>query len=586
MIRSDILIRVLNRIRVASNAGINNDQYIELLDLIRSQKESNPFAIQRFPFDHGAFFSQFSTFLCELSRHVPIILFLDDFQWADTDSLDLLFHLGMHITTSRVLVVCACRTVDAVSNISDDFCLLTKIENEFKFKYGNLTINLDECEDRQLVDDYLDLEPNKFDDIFRDKLFEYTHGNPLFIIELLRWLKDCQNIVHGKEKTWLAISGITWDFLPTKIEAVIAERFKRLSARAIEILQYACIEGESFTVEVISRIGNIEINELFFLLNDELEKKNPIIRADKFIFVEGQRLSIYRFQHILYQVFIYHTIDPVLKAHLHEQVGICLELLFGEDNDEIANQLARHYEQSGHLVKAIEFHHRAGKRAVRLFVFDEAIYHFNQALALLSENELNWRYQLLLDLEKAHHLSGQREAQREDIYNLEKLVHHFGAQQYAEIALCWCRYDNCCWYFQDLYEVSRVVIVHAKNAANIALEAEGSMYYALANEALSMFDEAERMINHALDLSQNSGCEKLQAMILREAARFYLDIKSDPVQAFHYVNEAMGIFRKNNDLIGIQMSLSLLGVCTDRARRLCRCITTFSGLPQIQSFNW
>jgi predicted ATPase len=100
----------------------------------------------------------------------------------------------------------------------------------------------------------------------------------------------------------------------------------------------------------------------------------------------GQSLSWYRFRHILFQRYLYHSVDPVEQAHLHQAVGTALEGLYGEGTAEIAaeaGQLARHFQEAGIAEKAVAYLHQAGERALRMSAHEEAITHFSRGLELL-----------------------------------------------------------------------------------------------------------------------------------------------------------------------------------------------------------
>ena len=99
--------------------------------------------------------------------------------------------------------------------------------------------------------------------------------------------------------------------------------------------------------------------------------------------VAVQRLSQYRFRHILIQRYLYDSLDEVERAHLHEDVGRALEGLYGEGAGEIAVDLARHFLEAGIIEKAVGYWRQAGERAVRVSANEEAVAHFNRALATL-----------------------------------------------------------------------------------------------------------------------------------------------------------------------------------------------------------
>jgi predicted ATPase len=98
---------------------------------------------------------------------------------------------------------------------------------------------------------------------------------------------------------------------------------------------------------------------------------------------DGQCRSLYRFRHILFQKYLYNSLDLVERAHLHQAVGTALEALYGEGTNEIALQLARHFQQAGIADKAVDYMRQAGERALRMSAHQEAIAHFTRGLELL-----------------------------------------------------------------------------------------------------------------------------------------------------------------------------------------------------------
>ncbi|NIP17122.1 MAG: hypothetical protein GWM87_02380, partial [Xanthomonadales bacterium] len=83
--------------------------------------------------------------------------------------------------------------------------------------------------------------------------------------------------------------------------------------------------------------------------------------------MDGQLLSRYRFRHILFQRYLYSSLDEVERVHLHEQVGTALEGLYGAQEQvaaiaaiaAIAPQLALHFQKARITEKAIHYLHQA-----------------------------------------------------------------------------------------------------------------------------------------------------------------------------------------------------------------------------------
>jgi predicted ATPase len=97
----------------------------------------------------------------------------------------------------------------------------------------------------------------------------------------------------------------------------------------------------------------------------------------------GQRLSRYRFEHLLCQKYLYDRLDAVVRADLHEAIGTLLETLYSDQASEIAVKLAWHFEAAGLTGKAVDYLLQAGNRAAGLGAYQEAVSLLRRGLALL-----------------------------------------------------------------------------------------------------------------------------------------------------------------------------------------------------------
>jgi DNA-binding SARP family transcriptional activator len=331
-------------------------------------------------------FEQYRRAVRELAGEKPLLLILDDLQWADVGSIDLLFHLGREVEGGKVLIVGAYRPAEVALGRDGKRHPLESVVNELKRQSGEIEVELRE-EGRQFVAAFLDTEPNRLGETFRETLYRQTEGHPLFTVELLRGMQERGDLVQDDEGRWVEGEELDWETLPPRVEAVIAERVGRLAEPLQRLLRVASVEGEAFSAEVVARVEGADEHEVVDHLSGELDKQCRLVRAQGIERVGPGRLSRYRFRHILFQRYLYSNLDAVERAHLHEAVGGALEKLYGEGTEELmtaAPQLAWHYQEAGIVGKAVEYLGRAGERAVRMSANEEAIAHYTQALALLA----------------------------------------------------------------------------------------------------------------------------------------------------------------------------------------------------------
>jgi predicted ATPase/DNA-binding SARP family transcriptional activator len=315
----------------------------------------------------------------------PLIIVLDDLQWADLGSLDLLFHLCRRLEELPIFVLCAYRPDEVALGRDGSPHPLAKVLGELKSDRGDIEIDLSPDQDRLFIDALIDNEPNQLDESFRKSLFEQTRGHPLFTIELLRELESRGDLIQDEEGRWSPTATLDWGKLPAKVEGVIQERVGRLEPRLLDVLNVACVEGETFTAEVIAPVVGVDERVLIRALSQELDKRHLLTVAKGIGRLNGRRLSHYSFRHRLFQRHIYNRLDPAEKAYLHEAIGKSLERLYGEQSGDVAVQLAQHFAESGDSAKAIRYLQQAGERARRLSANAEAVAHLNRGLFLLGE---------------------------------------------------------------------------------------------------------------------------------------------------------------------------------------------------------
>ncbi|MBN1149485.1 MAG: AAA family ATPase [Anaerolineales bacterium] len=329
-------------------------------------------------------FEQYSRALQALARKVSLVLVVDDLQWADLGSISLLFHIGRRLAGSRILLVGAYRPEEIALGRDGARHPLEPVVNELQRELGDITVNLGQAESRDFMEALLDSEPNRLGGAFRDMLYRQTRGQPLFTVELLRGLQERGDLVRDPQGQWVEGPALDWERLPARVEAVVAERIGRLPQTLRDLLSIASVEGEVFTAEVAARVRTADEQELLRRLSSEVDRRHRLVRAQSIERIEGQILSRYRFRHILFQRYLYSSLDEVERVHLHEQVGTALEELYGErDIAAVAVQLALHFQKAGITQKAIHYLHQAGEKALQMSAYQEAIAHLNTGLALL-----------------------------------------------------------------------------------------------------------------------------------------------------------------------------------------------------------
>lgn len=331
-------------------------------------------------------FAEMTTVLRYLAQQRPLLLVLEDLQWADLASLNLLFHLSRELVDVPILMIGIYRASDVAMGRNGERHPLLAVVHELQRRSGKQRIAMEETDTPVFVNALLDTLPNRFTPEFRREFYEHTHGHALFSVEMLRSLQEQGNLVCNAQGQWEEGASLNWEILPPKVEAVIAERINRLPHPLLEILTVAGVEGETFTAEVAAQALGMEERTIVRHLEAELGRDHHLVHAQETRRFKGRRVSQYRFRHHLFQRYLYTRLNETQRAYLHEDVGCALETFYAGDNMTItalAGALAHHFREAENYSKAIYYLQLAGDRAMALSAHDEAIGHFSQALTLL-----------------------------------------------------------------------------------------------------------------------------------------------------------------------------------------------------------
>lgn len=334
--------------------------------------------------EQPAIFGQFTNVLHQLAKIHPLLITLDDMQWLDQASISLLFHLGRRLAGSRILIAGAYRPDELTPVQNDRPHPLTQVTNEFKRVYGDVLIDLakeDQVGGREFIEALVDSRPNRLDAAFRQALFQRTEGYPLFAVELLREMESRGDLVQDESGHWCAGPGLDWETIPTRVEAVIAQRVDRLPAASREILRTASVEGEVFTAEVAARVLGMGVQPLLHELTEELGKQHRLVRERGELIAGRNTLSSYQFSHALFQRYLYNQLSSGERRRLHRAVAGALAALYDQDLDPVVVQLAGHYTAAAEWDRAADYHLQAGDLAFQRASLSAARDHYREALA-------------------------------------------------------------------------------------------------------------------------------------------------------------------------------------------------------------
>jgi tetratricopeptide (TPR) repeat protein len=326
---------------------------------------------------------ELATFIQRLCRTGPFVLFLDDVQWADPPSVDLIAYLTARIESKRLLVIAAYRPSD-LSRAERGFANL-KLELESRGSSAEIQLGFLSLKD---IERYLELEfPNHcFPSALASLLERQTEGNPLFVVELTHYLrgKDVLASVNGQ---WVLAADIP-DLkreLPTSVRSVIERHLGQLSESDRQLLVVSSVQGDQFDSAVIAgvlRRAAADVEERLDVLHRDLSLVRILGDTE---LPDGTFTVRCQFVHVLYQHALYGLLQPTRKAELSAAVAHELLAHYRDRVDLVAAQLALLFETARDAPQAADYFRVAAERAAQLFAFAEAAALAARGLRLLND---------------------------------------------------------------------------------------------------------------------------------------------------------------------------------------------------------
>ena len=312
-------------------------------------------------------FDSITTFLKNAAQSQPLMLVLDDLHWADRSSLLLLEFLARHVSGNRLFIVGCYRDMELARQhpLAETLAQLSR-ESTFQ---RHLLQGLSTRDTGRFIETAAGVTPSLE---FLNIIYAHTEGNPFFMTEVVRLLFDRNELITEASDEPQEIR------IPPGVREVIGQRLNRLSEQCNQALITASIIGREFTLRLLSRLLSSLSDEQLLTALDEALQAHLIEE------VPGHS-ERYQFSHSLIQSTLGSELSAARQARIHAQIGEALEELYGANSKSHAAELAYHF---GEAVAATDIHKLAhysliaGEQALAAYAHEEALLHFQRALAV------------------------------------------------------------------------------------------------------------------------------------------------------------------------------------------------------------
>lgn len=428
----------------------------------------------------------------KLARHLPIVLWMDDMQWADGLSLNFISYLLRRALGEPIQFIFTARIQD-VTQKGHPFqqwqSAMATARNIEQIQLSGLNVSE--------VEQYINLV---FADIeisqsAIERIWQETNGNPYFLSEILRLLVEEERIVWTGQK-WRC-QQVTEINLPSSVVNIVEAHLRRFRENELDVFMQAAVLGDQFSFETLRLVTNLDEDDLIDIVETGLAgyvfKEQPIISSQNIRPTISGIDELYSFYHTTVRKVLYSKINTRRRRRLHLKVAEALEKAKKERLDQIAPLLSHHYYNAEQYQLAFKYSVEAATAAWQALAVEE------------TEKYLSRLQELLEQIEEARIMEYQ--AQSNQITN---------------------------------------------QFSNQLLAVSLAQYRILSGEVLttrSKFTDAERSLFIALKLSEHVGNGEIAGRAILATGEMYKE-RGDSERALKFFQHAFDVYQKLNDVNG------------------------------------
>jgi class 3 adenylate cyclase len=346
-------------------------------------------------------FQEVTEFLKNASTSAPLLLVLEDLQWADKGSCSLLQHLARRLAGSRLLVAISCREAELEPShpLRETLPHLRRESGFWELPLKGLR----ESEVRELV---TVLAEQEVPQPLVLALHQETEGNPFFVQETLKHLIETE-VLYQEEGRWTSKAAISDFGLPESVREVMERRLAGLSQECRRLLQVGAVLGRRFSLSLAQQVAELDEEVVLRAVEEALAAQ--VVREQRL-----ERRTYYQFTSTLLRENLHGRLSAPRRERLHLRAAHILEEAYPDRLEGYAAELAYHYREAGEGAPAETAYRwtvKAAQQAVAARAPAEAVSLYRSALELadavgLSQAE---KAALLRDLADAQQGTGDVE---------------------------------------------------------------------------------------------------------------------------------------------------------------------------------
>ena len=462
----------------------------------------------------------------------PFILMVDDIQWADEASAQVLHFLSRQAAACPMLVIYAYRG-EEIDNDERFARLVESLRRETGARRLSLA-RLAPGDTSALVAALAQSDTGASG--LAARLHDETEGNPFFLISIL------QSLSEGETRLDPRSSGGT-GFLPDALRAAVRVRLAHVPKKLRPTLETAAVLGRRFDFDTLLEVTGKSEEQLLDAV--EALVKRHLLREEP----DG---GVYDFSHDKVREVVYLDIGGARRQLLHRSIAKALERRVEDGTHERDAQLAEHYQRAHVWTKALQYLVLAAERSQRLFAMREALHWWDRAVALLEMHPraLDERQRLAIYERRgtARAQAGQTQGAVADIRRVVEAARAGGDRERTRDALVRL---GMAYRRADAYEEATRCLTEAlaeSRAMNDVRRAADTLYHlGTVTWSTGLNDQAIGFHHQAVEICEQAGFDDLVAVQAYHGRGEAHYANAEPTAAIEYFTRSLELARGIGD---------------------------------------
>ncbi len=430
-----------------------------------------------------------------------LILVLEDLHWGDMSTVDLVSYVARR-QSARVLLIGTYRPVDVI--IADHPLRTVKQDLEVKGLCRELPLELLSVD---AVSSYLSTRCGSHPHDAAGIIHRRTEGNPLFVVNVADFLLDHGMLLpsQGQESPPLASLDLA---VPESLRLMIEKNLDLIPSQEQRVVETGSLVGLKFSAFTVADTLEASVEDVEECCDAWVARQQFLCDAGIIEFPNGQRAACYKFRHSLYREVLAARVGGAAELRLHQRIGESLERVYGERNQEVAADLAAHFERSNDYRRAVRYLRAAAQGAARRCANSEAVDLLHHALDICPKlpDPYDSEIALVTELGLIHRGTGEMtkaaayfEAAADRAEKEQRPAEELEALLYLASAESWHSRTRCLAASARAVDVSRTL-------CNPVLSAHAQSYFAYWNLLFCGWDERDaQVVETTTDLMRSTG---------------------------------------------------------------------------------